>query len=367
MNKISELCKTSEQAEDSFVGIKFNKNIIDIIFPLGYNIPKNNEDDCKKSVINLIKTISFAKKNTLDEEEVGDYSNDEDGMPVDSYMWIITDYIDNGLFTNNEKNYIQQQTGKINWKRTFKTKFLISEDSLVYLNPIVEKKSINQNIITEIHSFCIDKSIDKIGILYNGISKIGLVKANEKRIEYYIQVINNERIRTFDDRKKLLLHHLERILRENMDHGNNKIRNFGVNKFEHVWEKLVDKVFGDPNINNYYPTTKYYLNDSKKPYMPSKLRPDSFFIDKHNFYIIDSKYYKYGITHKNKDLPSSDSIQKQVTYGDFIDKNYKNNKLIEIDSIYNAFIIPYNKSNNKFDTNNRIVYCGYAFCDWKDV
>lgn len=362
MKKLSELCINVSDTDDNFVGVKYNKGIIKIIFPIGYDIPKKDENECRKSVINLFKTISLAHEKKLDYEDGGDFFPDGYGLPIDSYMWILNDYIENGLYSDNEKKYIQQQVGKINWKKTFKTKFLINRKSIIYLNPVVEQNSNSKNIITEIHSYCVDKSIDTIGPLYNGISKINFIKPNLNRIKYYLQLIDKEKLKTFDDRKKLLLYHLKRILQEQIDNGNNPIRNYGVKHYSHVWEYMIDSLFGDGDIEKYYPTTNYFV-EGKDPYFPSKLRPDTIFTDENDFYIIDSKYYKYGVTGLNKDLPGSDSIQKQVTYGEFISKNFNLEK--KYDSIYNAFIMPYNMNADLFDFNDEIVNCGYSVCNWK--
>ena len=362
MKKLSELCINVKDTNDNFVGVKYNKGKIKIIFPIGYDIP-TDEEECRKSVINLFRTISLAHEKKLDYEDGGDFSEDSEGLPVDSYMWILSDYITNGLYSDNEKVFTQQQKGKINWKRTFKTKFLVNKDKgLVYLNPIVEQNSNIKNIITEIHSYCVDKSIDAIGPLYYGLSKINFINPNQKRMRYYIQLIDKEKLETFDDRKKLLLYHMRRVLLEQIDNGNNPIKDFGVRHYEHVWEYIVNSIFGSNNIEKYYPTTNYVFND-ESTYSPSKLRPDTIFVNNDNFYILDSKYYKYGVTGINKDLPGTDSIQKQVTYGEFVNSNFNLDK--QYTNIYNAFIIPYNKEYNSFNTKDKVHYCGYAKCNWE--
>ena len=79
-------------------------------------------------------------------------------------------------------------------------------------------------------------------------------------------------------------------------------------------------------------------------------------------YVLDSKFYRFGYTANTKDLPETTSIQKQITYGDFI----KNNKMgDEIQKIRNAFILPYNKSNNKLGLNGIIEYIGYSKTDYR--
>ena len=64
-----------------------------------------------------------------------------------------------------------------------------------------------------------------------------------------------------------------------------------------------------------------------------------------DIFILDAKYYKYGISQKSNDLPDTSSISKQIFYGEYA-KNKYNNK-----NIYNAFIIPFCniKENYKID------------------
>ena len=78
--------------------------------------------------------------------------------------------------------------------------------------------------------------------------------------------------------------------------------------------------------------------------------------------------YQYGVTHDEKDLPETQSIQKQITYGD-----HAYHKLNET-KVRNAFILPYNKMLEKFsdDSNTlkynegNLVYFGQAYTDWRD-
>lgn len=361
MKKLSDICINVSETNDSFVGIKYNKGDIRIIFPLGFEIP-TNESECKIMVSLLFRVIKLSNEKKLDLEDSGDYKADSNGLPVDSFLWVLNDYIINGLYSDHEIIYEQNQKGKINWKRTFKTNFLISHNSLVYLNPVVEKNSNIKNILTEIHSVCIDKSIDIIGPLYSGISKVNMVNITKSRLKYYVQIIEKEMLNSFDDRKKMLLYHMKRILQEQIDNGNNPIRDYGIRHFESVWEYIVNNIYGDDDISKYYPTTEYYINGKDK-YIPSRLRPDTIFICENTFYIIDSKYYKFGVTGMNKDLPNSDSIQKQITYGQFINSNFNLDN--EYDDIYNAFIIPYCKNNNVFDLSDNVEYLGYSVCNWE--
>ena len=95
----------------------------------------------------------------------------------------------------------------------------------------------------------------------------------------------------------------------------------------------------------------------------SSLRPDTILIKDTNAYILDSKFYRFGFTGKKDDLPETTSIQKQITYGDYLIELKKNEK-VNVENIYNAFIIPYDKLNNNFGFSQNIEYIGYAKTEW---
>lgn len=365
MKKLSEICIGVENTNDSFVGVKFNNDNVSIIFPLGFRLSKN-EKELLLDVKNLFKLLKIFKDKKLDYNEIGTPSFEGHSLPIDSYQWIIEDYIKNGIYVDNEKEYKSDTRGKVNWKRTFKTKFIVNRNNIVYLNPIVEKKINIKNIISEIHSYCVDKSTSHLWFLYNHISRVSSLK--EPNLKYYLKIINQELVNTFDDRKKILLYHMKNVVIENVNNKNkNKIRKFGTNRFEYVWEFLVNEVFSTEDIKNFYPTSTYFINNVGS-FTASKLRPDTMMKDSSNdFFIIDAKYYKFGFVDNNKsllkrNLPNTDSIQKQLTYGDFVNNNYK-----DIENIFNSFVLPYNKSNNNFQLVNNIEYIGYAEADWSAI
>ena len=83
-------------------------------------------------------------------------------------------------------------------------------------------------------------------------------------------------------------------------------------------------------------------------------------IDGDKCYILDAKYYKYGITGLLKDLPDGSSILKQIAYGDYVREKQM------FGNIFNAFIMPFNKENHKFGTSKDIlINVGEATGDWR--
>lgn len=114
-------------------------------------------------------------------------------------------------------------------------------------------------------------------------------------------------------------------------------------------------------MRDFYPSAKWYLVKNKNEYCEkgaSKLRPDTIILNsdenkKLNAYIIDSKFYRFGYTEDTGDLPETTSIQKQITYGEYIKKNTK----YKIANVFSAFLLPYDKSrNNRFKSNDNIQY-----------
>lgn len=77
--------------------------------------------------------------------------------------------------------------------------------------------------------------------------------------------------------------------------------------------------------------------------------------------------YQYGCTHSISDLPDTQSLQKQITYGDYVHNTIKD------EHVRNAFILPYNKELEVFKNDdsllryseNNLVYFGYADVDWR--
>lgn len=359
IKNLRDICIVSSNSnDDSYVGIKFINDEVKVYFPLGYEIPEENSE-CRKSIINLMKTISIGNRLINGDSKVSINNGKEDEVPFNSFIWIINDYLNNGLYTDKEKIYKQNQNGKINWKKTLNTKFYISGKNAVYLNPYVEKNTLEDTIITDIHAYCVKVSVDYIGWIFGNIL-VPQNNINENKLNYYIRILNKEIVHSFDDRKKILLINMKKILE--MSGGSNKLKlkNYGTTQYEYIWEYMVNKVYGNENVNKYFPNSKYHLVGFDKDIEASSLRPDSILSIEKDIYILDSKYYKYGITHNPLHLPNTDSVQKQITYGEHIENNYKYEK------IYNAFILPYNKYNNPFQLNSNIEYVGFSESSWKN-
>lgn len=134
---------------------------------------------------------------------------------------------------------------------------------------------------------------------------------------------------------------------------------YGTYRFEYVWEALIDKVYGINGKEEYFPKT--YWSVDGIPHENACLEPDTIMIWDGNIYVLDAKYYKYGATKRISDLPESASINKQITYGEFIaEQEQFREKHGENYKVYNAFLMPYAQENGEGLKN-----IGIAYSDWK--
>ena len=355
--------------DDSFIGIKIRNSIVDFYYPETYDLADYITDlkQFRKDVLAILKTIEIAKTLSADKAKI-ESSFSRNNFAMLSYLWIIKDYLENGFYINREKDLRINQKGKINWKRTIQGQPIVSNGNVIYKDITVEIKQSLDDIIVDIHKLCLKKSIDFIGWLFNIDSKTFYIKPYNSALIYrYIHVLKTEIDKTFDDYKKLRLNHMFKVI-EGID-GDNDSNEFvyGVDNYFYIFERMVDSIFGNQkDLRRFNPKANWFLvSDDFKRTPSSELRPDTIFIDQSTkiAYIIDSKYYRYGFTGQIEDLPETTSIQKQITYGDYLKKHFKD---YNIKDIRNAFILPYDKHHNVFRTSELIHYIGFSTAEWKD-
>ncbi len=359
--------------EDNFVGLKYKKDQINVFLPIGYNkqvFSTDNElsSEQKIDLLLLLKTVTLVKSLNNEKTDFGDDIGNNDEVPYNSLIWIISDYFNNGLYQEIDKKYSQKGHGKINWKKTLNSEHYFEDDSITFINPYYESSVQRSTLITELNNYCLHISFKYIGFLFG---KVFLPECNlneesiKDNIQYYIDIINKELSKSFNDRKKTLLTNMKRILMMNSDDSFEVQPTYGTRKYEYAWEKMVNDTLGSKiDISKFFPNA-YWNIQGKVEEDKSKLRPDSILLNSNKVYILDAKYYKYGITGNISDLPHTDSIQKQITYGDHISNNPQTYG-VEKNNIYNAFILPFNKDEKPFKCDDNIKYMGYANSAWRD-
>ncbi|MBE6114490.1 MAG: LlaJI family restriction endonuclease [Erysipelotrichaceae bacterium] len=351
------------EKSNSFTGIKICDGKINVYVPQVFRYEK---ETFYKDILLFLKSLSLSKSPKNEKMTKGKEVKDSI-WPFESYLWIIKDYIENGYYYNREKVY-STNSGKIEWKKTLKNTPIYSNGNLIYDKFVTSKMSATNDMIAQIYRLCLKQSIQKIGWLFsfNMYVDVQQIISKKEMIYRVKQELNN----TFDDIKRLRFNHMLKILTET--EGENIISKsymYGIENYYYVYETMIDMFFdGIKQDKKNYNPNGYWKLDNQAAVVASSLRPDTIIKRKDITCILDAKMYKYGVTHNVDDLPETQSIQKQITYGDYI-----MNALGE-ENVRNAFIIPYDKELEKFqeDTNityynNRVLaYIGYAYADWRE-
>lgn len=354
---LKDLCIVNTGFENHFVGIKSENDKIQVFFPLGFNL-SNDDISIRKDILLLISILKESN-NKLITDSFNIVHESKNQFPIDSYIYIIKDFISRGIYKEKIINHRKNNSGKINWSKTIsQLEPFISNNKPYYLNFIVKENNIHEdNILSHIHKYFVYESFNKLGWLF---SEYTPPKTELKlSLEFIKKFLNHKIHSTNIDKDKFLFISILNIIAYISKSSDCSKLQFGTNNFEYVWEFLIDKTFGIKNKNIFFPKTYWIINS--KQYNNSSLEPDTIMHYDNIFYILDAKYYKYGITNNIKDLPSSSSVHKQITYGEYVAENpFFKDKYGQNLKVFNAFILPFN-GNNKYI----IKYIGTAISNWK--
>lgn len=359
-----ERCKVNtNRDDDAFVGLKCDGNDISIHFPLGF-ASSHDEKGLRGDILLLLNTIKSTTAKKDSECVAGVRTFDRVAFPVQAYLEVIYDFYKRGYYKEIEVSYDVSKKGKINWNRTIKTqKAYIQDGSAYYLDFVTKNNSLqNDQMITLIHEYCVYESFEKMGWLFTG----SLPPKPKIKFHYRLfkGILIDKIAATFNDKNKMLFRNLLAIIEYNGAGYSSKKFMYGTYRFEYVWESMIDKVYGVSDKKEYFPRTYWNIGETETP--NACLEPDTIMIFDNDIYVLDAKYYKYGATKEVEDLPESTSINKQITYGEYIDEQRKfREKHGKEMKVYNAFLMPFKASSDKWMTEKKVVRVGQAYGDWK--
>ncbi len=361
-------CRVNKNDDgDRFVGVKAEGDNVVVYFPIGYELPKT-EQDLRQDILHLFSVLSeFTSRDDRILPMKKFEAPQSVDFPINAYLEIINYFMEqNGYYAEKEPAYKTGDRGKIDWSRTIKRQrpIIQANSSPIYTKYTVRYSSPNdKNLITQIHKYCVYESFSKLGWLFTPyLPEKPLLQRDDKM---FLSVLYEKMANTYNDRDKRLFSAMISMIEYLDEQPNQKQFYFGTDRFEYVWEKLIDRVFGIKDKQNYFPKTRWTLRTGKKK-INAALEPDTIMLYDGKIYVLDAKYYRFGITGDPNDLPESSSINKQITYGEYIytQKKFKE-KYGEDVPVYNAFIMPYNANNNLFSSNEIFLNIGEATGDWK--
>ncbi len=364
---IREKCKINTNIDtDTFVGIKCEDDDLSIHFPIGFRL-SDDDKELRKDILLLMNTISSTVGRK--ESEIKNKSSVFNcvGFPFQAYLVIIHDYCARGYYKEIELQYNVCKKGKIDWNRTIKTqKSFVQNNDVFYLDFVTKKNLVKEDeLITQIHKYCVYDAFEKIGWLFT--SSMPAKPQIKFNIKTFRSVLRDKLLNTFNDRNRLLFKSMLAIVEYLDGEKSSRDYKYGTYRFEYVWEMLIDKVYGIRNKEDYYPKTTWnfetYQYNVRDEYENSSLRPDSIMLYDGDVYVLDAKYYKYGVIRNPALLPKSTDINKQITYGEYIAEQNKFKKIHGKNyKVYNAFIMPFDAIKSGSESVLRI---GQAMGNWK--
>lgn len=352
---------------DRFVGIKADSDNAMVYFPIGYQLPET-EQDLRQDILHLISVLAEFTDRTDRVLAMQKFAAPQSvDFPINAYMEVINYFMEqNGYYTEKEPEYKNSDKGKIDWPKTLrKMRPLIqSNGTPAYTQYTVRVSSPNdKNMITQIHKFCVYESFSKLGWLFTPyLPEKPTIPRNDKM---FLILLREKLANTYNDKDKRLFSSMISMIEYLDEKTKEKQFYFGTDRFEYVWEKLIDRVFGEKNKVDYFPKTRWNLRTGKKK-VNAALEPDTIMLYDGKIYVLDAKYYKFGLTGNPNDLPESSSINKQITYGEYIytQRRFKETYGEDV-PVYNAFIMPYNANDNLFGSTDIYTNIGEATGDWK--
>lgn len=369
---LHEYCRNATNRDgDTFVGIKSEiiegKHQISIHFPLGHRISRD-EDKVRNEILQLFTVLQdYNDEQSRFTSEAKEQLLRTVRFPIQAYLTVIFHYINNGYYQITESNYSTGSNGNISISRTLKKEQPIATaKGMVYPKFQVRKHSdTDKDLITEINKYCVYESFLKIGWIYKlpGIPKPNATKG----LKVYKDYLQGAWLRENKDKEKNLFKAMLDILEFTSHLDNLEEIYFGTNRFEYIWERLIQETYGNVVKEYYFPKSRWLLNIGKQRENDA-IEPDTVMEHKGNIFVLDAKYYKYGWTLLPKDLPSSSSINKQISYGEFIATNEKFEQERKNGmGVFNAFLMPYDCQMYPFNgTDEHYYYIGEAVSDWKD-
>lgn len=384
-----------------FVGVFYYANRVVYVYPKYIKssiVPKEE----MKQVLKVLRKHQGKKIKLGVPEFVESLDEGSDLSELSVLLFLLNDYADNGIYSEDERIIELNGEGTINWNLTVsQIDPLIIDNKPIYFDVYTDKNIDNEkNYCTRLHRYILSVStyeMEEIGL--SSIFGLPLLDLTEDDRDYFgdtdniLEKIDSELRIQFDDRKKAVLKALELYVKIRDEKetikaqkGEDTLDFFGTRAFHVVWEDVINDIYiSQKKItleeirNNYVSSLDYcaYMPDGSviniaketaldeiidKPAWNIKNKisgkeetywPSSTFIpdylrftdDGKEFYILDAKYYvpQYFKKAKTDNLiihqPGVQDIAKQYIYYMAYQRLLRGNG-IDVGHVKNFFVMP---------------------------
>lgn len=346
------------------------------IEPVGDYIPKKE----MRQVINVLRKYNKACKDII-KEYSGKEGKEEINL-LSLMVFFIQDYLDHGLYSNDEE--ITEINGSDNylWQKTIDETFPIIRNNRPYYTEIYTLRRVfNEDDFTRrLHAWIITdvcQQMKETGLAdiygYPHIEISSEIKKDFGDDQYISKQIEDEVRLQFDDRKIILLHAMNSyiVLRGKMRKGDEVMFLLGTRTFHMVWEEVCAKVFKSERNEKLYELGSRYTplidytainplderkelielirkpkwmiggitREPKETFVPDFL---SFYTEggMYYYYILDAKYYCPELNgHKISKNPGVEDVAKQYLYY-LAYKQFLDGIKITFNNVRNYFLMP---------------------------
>ncbi|MDM5326846.1 LlaJI family restriction endonuclease [Neobacillus sp. CF12] len=337
-----------------FVGVLIIKGLV--VFCLPKFIQISDEKTVIKQLLTLFR--EYSKRENLDQDDIeslGNVENNANYNMLSLIIYLISEYIENGLYSNEKSIHLLMGENEINWQKTIdEFQPVIDGVTPVYLEYYTSATlQDEENYFRLLHQFVLNECTEilkRTGLQeYFGFEPVHF-EVNDDAFgtpQDILSRIQNELNVQFVKRKQMVLKALYSFIsREQMEHESLLISFYGTRKFEIVWEKVCSYI-----LDNKYPELKDYVDKPNwitttgKTHHADTLIPDiiSMYQSERNYFIIsDAKYYSLTLTDtKLSNNPGVGDVTKQYLYQlaftDYIQQN-------QIHEIRNLLLFPTEKN-----------------------
>jgi hypothetical protein len=345
--------KKEKDFKFSFVGIIVNPGTgSDLIIVLPKYLDSeflDNQQQCHNYTNLLIRVFrKYAKNSSLDQlDEVAEKPENNLLAIVD---YLINDYLEYGLYSNDQESFELNGNGTINWEKTIEEEMaIISNRRPIYFDMLtrIEEndendyiRQIHQNIIYECFSLLEEFSFLEIfeyPSLY--ITKAKSLIEDELHQSALIDI---ELSKVFSDRKIMLLKAMQHYLNRKAPLSSSELLFFGTKSFNNIWEKVLKHCFQD-EYDQYkicMDKPQWYFGFASTVSFSDPLIPDIIRRVETDLLILDAKYYRLpfdNIGQLTDGHPGINDINKQYLYELTMRQCACND---DISGYFNAFLFP---------------------------
>ncbi|HFI0162399.1 TPA: LlaJI family restriction endonuclease [Streptococcus suis] len=354
-----------------FVGLIIVKSYILYSFPkyIEVNPKRNPTDNQKFEFKQIIKVIEKYSKSTREQAiySLNDIDESVAYGDLSICLYLLEDYFQNGLYSNQHSIVEINGDGEILWDKTVNESFAFFSDNRPVYTDYFNRRSVveDDNFIKKLHEVVLSRISETLE-LYGLLGLLDLTSTNftDDRltdlgdVDYILYMIESELSQVFNTRKQLLLRALYSYVSQKYEAERDEYASlFGTNSFHSIWEKAcanvlndkLDATIGGLGLNptgkniNYTTKIKNIINKPKWSRNPkdifetTTLIPDIITVVDNRLLILDGKYYNLRFSTKSIDgNPGVGDVTKQFLYAlAYRELAYENNL-----QIVNYFLMP---------------------------